>query len=110
MEEGQEIGREVDEAGEVDVHLPMESCEIDLIGLGEIVHALGPCIEIDAVNVRVLASNGLHEFVQILAVADVVCEAVSFAAVLADKIVDPVLSTADGDDFGALANEFLGHT
>ena len=88
----------------------MESCEIDLFRLGEIVHALDPRIEIDAVNVRVLASNGLHEFVQILAVVDVVCEAVSFAAVLADKSLDPLLSTANSDDFGALADEFLGHT
>ena len=88
----------------------MESCQIDLFGLGEVVYALDPCIKIDTINVRVLGSNGLHEVVQILAVVDVVCEAVSFAAVLPDKLVDPFLSTADGDDFGTLANEFLGHT
>lgn len=88
----------------------MESGEIDLIGLGEIVGALDACVEIDAVDVGVLAGNGVHEFLQVLAVVDVVCEAVGFAAVLVDKCVDPVLSTADGDDFETLVDEFLGHT
>ena len=36
-----------------------------------------PCIKIEAINIKVLASNGLHEAVQILAVVDVVCESVS---------------------------------
>ena len=88
----------------------MESCQIDLFRLGEIVYALDPCIKIVAINVRVLGSNDLHEVVQILAIIDVVCESVSFAAVLPDKFVNPFLSAADSDDFGAFAYEFLGHT
>lgn len=88
----------------------MESGEIDLFGLGEIVCTLDSCVEIDAVNVGVLASNGVHEFLQILAVIDVVCETVRFAAVLVDERVDTVLSTANGNDFEALTDEFLGHT
>ena len=109
MKERQENGGQVDEAGEVDVHLLMESCQIDLFRLREIVYALDPCIKTNAINVRILSSNGLQEVVQILAVVDIIYEAVSFAAVLPDKFVDPFLSTANGDDFGTLADEFLGH-
>ena len=88
----------------------MKSCQIDLFGLGEILYAQDPCIKIEAINVRVFGNNGLHEVVQIFAVVSVVCESVSFAAVLPDKFVDLLLSTAESDDFRALADEFLGHT
>lgn len=109
LEEGEESGGDVDEAGKVDAHLLMESGEVDLIGLGKVVHALDSGIEVDAVQVRVSAGHGLHEFVQVLAIGDIVRDATSFIAVLADKFVGFVLSTTNGNDFGALADKLLCH-
>lgn len=88
----------------------MESGEIDLIGLGKIVESLNAGIEEDAVEIWVAGSNFVDECAQILTVGDVVCKAAGFVAVLADEFVDSVLSTANGNNFTALADELLGHT
>lgn len=109
LEEGEESGADVDEAGKVDAHLLVESGKIDLFGLGKVVYALDSGIEVDAVQFRVGAGDGMHEFLQALAVGDVVREAASFIAVLADKFVDFVVSAANGNDFAALADKLLCH-
>ena len=104
LEERQESNGEVDEAGEVDVDLLVKGREIDLIRLGQVVDTLYAGIEEETVEVGVLAGDGLDESVQVLAVTDVVDEAISLAAMRLDEAVNSVLSTADGDDFEAFAN------
>lgn len=109
LKEGQEGGRDVDKAGEVDVDFLVESRQVDLVRFAEIVDALDSCIEEDAVKIRVGAGHTVHEFLQVLAVTDVVRDPTGFAAVLADELVNSVLSAADCNDFGTLADELLCH-
>ena len=92
------------------MHLVVEGGEIDGEGLGQVVHGLDPRVEEEAVELRVLGRDILHELGQVLAVTNVVGEAVGLAAaVLADEAVDAVLAAADGDDFEAFADELFGH-
>lgn len=104
LKEGQKGEGEIDEAGEVDAHLVVEGRKIDFCGLGEVVGGLDAGVEKEAVEVGVLGGDSLHKVVEIVGVVNVVGEAIGFAAVLADEVVDSILSTADGDDFTAFAN------
>lgn len=88
----------------------MECREIDFVGLREVVHGLHSGIEENAVKIWVAAGDVLDKGARILAVTDVVCKATSFIAMLANKSVDSILSTANSDDFGAMADELLGHS
>lgn len=87
----------------------MEGGKVDLGGLGEVVGGLDAGVEEETIEVRVLGGDGLDEVVEIVGVVNVVGEAIGFAAVLADEVVDSILSTADSDDFGAFADELFGH-
>ena len=109
LEERQESDGDVDEAGEVDVDLLVKGREIDLVSLGQVVNTLYAGVKEETVKVGVLAGDGVDEIVQILAVTDVVDEAISLAAILADEVVNSILSTADGDDFEALTDQLFGH-
>jgi len=109
LEEGQEREGEIDEAGEVDADLVVEGGQIDLGGLGEVVGGLDAGVEEETIEVGVLGGDGLDEVVEVVGVVNVVGEAIGFAAVLANKVVNSLLSTADGDDFRAFADELFGH-
>jgi len=109
LEEGQEREGEIDEAGEVDANLVVEGGQIDLGGLGEVVGGLDAGVEEETVEVGVLGGDGLDEVVEVVGILNVVGEAIGFAAVLTNEVVDSILSTADGDDFGAFAEELFGH-
>ena len=109
LEEGEEGGGDVDEAGEVDAYLLVESGEVDLVGLGEVIYALDSGIKEDTIEVGVDGRHGMHEFVQVLVVGDVVRDPTSSITVLTDEFVDSILSTANGNDFGALVDELLCH-
>lgn len=109
LKEWQEGGGDVDEAGEVDVYFLVESRQVDLIGFGEIVDALNACIEEDAVKIGVGAGHAMHEFIQVLAVTDIVRNSTGSVTVLADELIHSILSAAHCNDFGTLANELLCH-
>ena len=111
LEEGQERSRDVHKAREVDADLLVESLQIDLFRLGEVVDTLDARIEENAVEIGVPTGDILDELAQVLGVVDVVSDAIGFAAaVFLDKVVNTVLAAANSDDFGAFANELLGHT
>ena len=110
MQERQESRGDIDEAGKVHTDLLVEGREVHLIGLGEIVHTLNASVEEDAVDLGTLAGDSLHELAQVLAVVNIVCEAVGFAAVFADEVLDPGLSTANGDDLGTFMDELFRQT
>lgn len=103
LKERQKSRGDIDKAGEVDVNLLMKCCQIDLTGFGEIVDSLNASVEEDAVKVGMLADHALDKTAQILGVADIVHQAISLAAMLAQEVVDPVLSTANRDDFETFA-------
>ena len=110
MEEGQECIRDVHKAREVDADPLVESVQIHLVRLGEIIHSLDARVEEKAVKIGVLAGDILDELAQVLSVVDVVSDAIGFAAaVFLDEVIDAVLTAANSDDFGAFANELLGH-
>lgn len=88
----------------------MESVQIQLVRFSEIIHSLDAGVEEKAVEIGVLAGDILDEIAQVLSVVDVVSDAIGFAAaVFLDEVVDAVLAAANRDDFGAFANELLGH-
>lgn len=100
---------EIDEADEVDADLVVEGGKIDLGGLTEVVGGLYAGVEEETIEVGVLGGDGLDEAVEVVGVVHVVGEAIGFAAVLANETIDSILSTADGDDFRAFADELFGH-
>ena len=109
LKKGEEAGGDVDKAGKVNVHFPVECRQVDSIRFAEIVDTLHSCIKEDAIKVRVGTGHGMHKFVQVFAVADIIRDPTAFIAVFVGKCVKSVLSAAHGNDFGTFADELLRH-
>lgn len=124
---GEELGRQIDEPGKVDVHLGVEGIQVELCGPREPNLALDARVEKDAVEVGVPAHDAgpcqshskaeswmkphlpLNKDIQAGPVGDIVLDTAGlFGAVFLDKGVQSVLTTADGDDLAALEDELVG--
>ena len=131
-EKGKEFDRQVDEAREIGSHLGMERGQIHFRRLGEVDLRLSPCVQEDAVQVRIsgcdteaisqqafhgrklqdteVGDQLLYERIHVLSIGHVKFCGTDFVfPMFADKVIESVLSTTHGDDFGAYLDEMVGH-
>ena len=109
LEKREELHGNIHIACIIDLHLLVESGEVNFGGLGEVMNSLYSSVEKNAIKVRVSAGHGLEKSFQVSIICDIVRDPASITAVLANELIDSVLPAAYGDDFGALADELLSH-
>ena len=110
LEKREDLHGNIHEACIIDRHLLVESGEVNFSGLGEVINSLYSSVEENTIKVGVSAGHGPDKSFQVFtSICDIVRDPASITAVLADELIDSVLSAAYGDDFGALADELLSH-